>query len=305
MLNERRFAQHGNRVKFRADFPDAALAAPITTRAVFWLDNYGPKMDVEASSTEGGIRGRNSVMNPYSGGAQPTESIWHHVRSFQRGLYMGLCLYGLHHYGVYNEIMASPKVSHEWFKVALSASIGEYSQSGPRWRKPNRKPKGYVEMYAGKFQKRRVSYENFPQSTHSAILLIILSSVSYHVALWPVYGGIQVNKKGEHLLPLHMTVPFQLGVIESCCSTCEFSTIHRLKIIGEGPGLVLSSAESNLYRENAAQLDSIVFVVVTVNRIALSKIEITLLLEASFVEGGKWQEPRNKIGVNKWGRRLT
>jgi uncharacterized membrane protein len=50
--------------------------------------------------------------------------------------------------------------------------------------------KGYVEMYAGKFQKQKVSYETFPRSTHSAIILILLSSLAYHFALWPAYGGI-------------------------------------------------------------------------------------------------------------------
>jgi hypothetical protein len=49
--------------------------------------------------------------------------------------------------------------------------------------------KSYVEMYAGKLNKQKVNYKNFPQSTHSVILLILLSSGAYHAALWPVYGS--------------------------------------------------------------------------------------------------------------------
>jgi uncharacterized membrane protein len=44
-------------------------------------------------------------------------------------------------------------------------------------------------MYSGKLKKQQVNYKNFPQSTHSVILLILLSSVAFHAALWPVYGG--------------------------------------------------------------------------------------------------------------------
>lgn len=49
--------------------------------------------------------------------------------------------------------------------------------------------KGYVEMYAGKLKKQKVSYKTFPQSTHAAIILILLSSLAFHIALWPAYGA--------------------------------------------------------------------------------------------------------------------
>jgi uncharacterized membrane protein len=45
-------------------------------------------------------------------------------------------------------------------------------------------------MYAGKIQGKIVKYENFRSSTHAIIFLIILSSLSFHVALWPAYGGM-------------------------------------------------------------------------------------------------------------------
>lgn len=48
--------------------------------------------------------------------------------------------------------------------------------------------KAYVEMFAGKLKKKKVNYENFPQSTHAAIIFILLSSVAFHAALWPAYG---------------------------------------------------------------------------------------------------------------------
>ena len=47
--------------------------------------------------------------------------------------------------------------------------------------------KAYVEIYEGRINKATVDYKNFPQSTHAAILLILLSSIVYHIALWPHY----------------------------------------------------------------------------------------------------------------------
>ena len=49
--------------------------------------------------------------------------------------------------------------------------------------------KAYVEMYAGKIQGQAVNYQNFKSSTHAIIFLILLSSLSFHVALWPAYGA--------------------------------------------------------------------------------------------------------------------
>jgi hypothetical protein len=43
-------------------------------------------------------------------------------------------------------------------------------------------------MFAGKLKKNKVNYANFPQSTHAAMALLLLSSVAFHVALWPAYG---------------------------------------------------------------------------------------------------------------------
>lgn len=82
-------------------------------------------MDVEASRTQR-VGGSSSVRNPYSDSAPAPGSAWHPVSVLRKGSYMGVAVYGLHHYGAYGAIMTSPKVSHEWFKVALASSIGEY-----------------------------------------------------------------------------------------------------------------------------------------------------------------------------------
>lgn len=49
--------------------------------------------------------------------------------------------------------------------------------------------KVYVEMYTGKLQKKEVSYKALPQLTHAAIVLILISGIAFHIAIWPVYGG--------------------------------------------------------------------------------------------------------------------
>jgi uncharacterized membrane protein len=65
-------------------------------------------------------------------------------------------------------------------------------------------------MYAGKLKKQNVNYENFPRSTQSALLLLILASLAFHAALWPVYGGksmIIMTLVGALLLNFCMLFP--------------------------------------------------------------------------------------------------
>jgi hypothetical protein len=45
----------------------------------------------------------------------------------------------------------------------------------------------YVELYMGRVKKVKVDYKNFPQSTHAVIALILFASISFNIALWPVY----------------------------------------------------------------------------------------------------------------------
>ena len=44
-----------------------------------------------------------------------------------------------------------------------------------------------MEIYEGRVNKAVVEYKNFPQCTHAMMILFSLSSVAYHVALWPHY----------------------------------------------------------------------------------------------------------------------
>lgn len=90
---------------------------------------------------------------------------------------MGGSIYFLDRMNAYHTIIHSPDVSHQWFKVGLAASLALFSI------------KAYVEMYTGKLQKQEVSYKALPDLTHAAILLIFLSGIAFHIALWPVYGG--------------------------------------------------------------------------------------------------------------------
>jgi len=90
---------------------------------------------------------------------------------------MGGCLYFLDRMKAYHEIMHSPLISHEWFKVGLATSLALFTL------------KAYVEMYTGKVQKKKISYKTIPQITHAAIALLLLAGIAFHAALWPVYGA--------------------------------------------------------------------------------------------------------------------
>ena len=46
-----------------------------------------------------------------------------------------------------------------------------------------------MELYEGHAKKRKVEYQNYKNCTHAVLLLLILASVAFHIALWPCYGG--------------------------------------------------------------------------------------------------------------------
>ena len=74
------------------------------------------------------------------------------------------------------------------------ASVLSLVPLGPNENKMKRKLailflKAYVELYAGKLQKQKISYQTFPQTTHAVMVLILLSSLAFHLALWPVFGS--------------------------------------------------------------------------------------------------------------------
>lgn len=77
---------------------------------------------------------------------------------------------------VFHNILHSPLVSHEWFKIGIATTIALLAV------------KAYVELYEGKMKDKKVEYENFKSATHWTILLILMSWISFHMALSPVYG---------------------------------------------------------------------------------------------------------------------
>ena len=119
----------------------------------------------------------NQVNNPYSSGQPELLPALHPINVMKRTGYIGGALYGLHKLEAPSAILRSPQVSHEWFKIGLAGAIAILTT------------KAYVELYAGKLQKQKVNYDNFKQTTHAVLILIILTSIAFHVALWSHYGA--------------------------------------------------------------------------------------------------------------------
>ncbi|KAL3784702.1 hypothetical protein HJC23_007711 [Cyclotella cryptica] len=103
----------------------------------------------------------------------------HPLNILKRTAIIGGTLYAMHDFKVFHNILHSPNVSHEWFKIGLATSIAIMAL------------KGYVELYEGKKRNKKVEYQNFKTATHLTILLIMISWVSFHKALSPVYGGFK------------------------------------------------------------------------------------------------------------------
>ena len=123
-------------------------------------------------------RPNSSVNNPYAAGPEPNVlPTWHPINVLRRCFYMGISLYGLHHFRAYQTIMKSPNVSHEWFKIGLASTVAILFL------------KAYVELYSGRLQKKEVKYDNFKQETHIVLILILWTSLSFHIALWGEYGS--------------------------------------------------------------------------------------------------------------------
>ena len=49
--------------------------------------------------------------------------------------------------------------------------------------------KGYVELYVGKIQKVKVCYQSVPTCTHLCMVLIVISSIAFHISIWSIYHG--------------------------------------------------------------------------------------------------------------------
>lgn len=82
----------------------------------------------------------------------------------------------MYDFKVFYNILHSPAVSHVYFKFGLASSCAILGV------------KGYVELYEGKRNKKKVEYSNFRSATHLTIVLILVSWISFHAALSPVYG---------------------------------------------------------------------------------------------------------------------
>eukprot|EP00540_Astrosyne_radiata_P019511 CAMPEP_0116846308 /NCGR_PEP_ID=MMETSP0418-20121206/13759_1 /TAXON_ID=1158023 /ORGANISM="Astrosyne radiata, Strain 13vi08-1A" /LENGTH=167 /DNA_ID=CAMNT_0004477533 /DNA_START=23 /DNA_END=526 /DNA_ORIENTATION=- len=116
-----------------------------------------------------------SVANPYSS-ALP-EPRYDPFNTLYRICVIGGSLYILHRWELYETILHSPSVRHEWFKVGLAASIAILAI------------KAHVEMIEGKWKKNVINYRNYPQTTHSIMFLLVFASICFHVAIWPAYGS--------------------------------------------------------------------------------------------------------------------
>jgi len=124
-------------------------------------------MDVEEAQRRQNRPGQTSSVLPPN----------HPVNILYRVGVMGGSLYGLNELDVFHQVMHSPNVDHQWFKVGLAASIGI---SGI---------KAYMELYEGKMRKQTIEYNNYRTATHTVLVLFFLATAAFHIALWNAYGG--------------------------------------------------------------------------------------------------------------------
>lgn len=128
-------------------------------------------VDVEALSGT-----KSPTTNPYqsqSSHHQPGDQIVHKLK---RLFYIGISGFVLHHFKFHKALVKSPKIQHEWFQFGLACTLAILSI------------KAYVETYELKVRKKEVNYDNYRQTTHIIILLILASTVAFNCALWPHYG---------------------------------------------------------------------------------------------------------------------
>eukprot|EP00565_Helicotheca_tamesis_P007965 CAMPEP_0185725840 /NCGR_PEP_ID=MMETSP1171-20130828/1993_1 /TAXON_ID=374046 /ORGANISM="Helicotheca tamensis, Strain CCMP826" /LENGTH=180 /DNA_ID=CAMNT_0028394061 /DNA_START=119 /DNA_END=661 /DNA_ORIENTATION=- len=117
----------------------------------------------------------DDVNNPY----KQQRPMHHPIYQLQRLLILVASCWGLHAMNVYHTIRRGENFNHEWFKIGLALCVALVAL------------KSWVELYQGKTKKRKVNYENFRNETHAVMLLMMGVSISFHKALWVVYGGGQ------------------------------------------------------------------------------------------------------------------
>lgn len=74
------------------------------------------------------VEGQSLINNPYSGNEQYSTA-QKLADKLYRIAVIGGSLYFLHTWQVYATILRSPKMNHEWFKIGLAASVGEWNLS--------------------------------------------------------------------------------------------------------------------------------------------------------------------------------
>jgi len=131
------------------------------------------KRNPSSSETTGDDGKRVKPFPPASGGLPPR----HPINLLYRCAVIGGSLWLLHHMEVFVTIMRGAKVNHMWFKAGLAASIAIQIL------------KGYIELYDGKSKQQKIEYANYRHETHALLFLFLFASLSFHIALWPAFGG--------------------------------------------------------------------------------------------------------------------
>jgi hypothetical protein len=146
-----------------------------------------PAVDIES-------RERQPLVNNQYAANSPGQDL---LNKLYRAVVLAGSLYYLHTLELYATVLKSRHVQHEWFKIGLAASVGEWHlclfDSSIMLTDPKLLAmlfvKFYVEIFAGKLQRRTVNYTNFRHETHAMLLLMLLSTVAFHLSLWPAYGS--------------------------------------------------------------------------------------------------------------------
>jgi hypothetical protein len=79
--------------------------------------------DVETSATRTD-GSRPAIPNPYN--EQNLMPAHHPLTVMKRIIYMAISAMALVHFKFYKTILHSPNIQHEWFKVGLATTVGEY-----------------------------------------------------------------------------------------------------------------------------------------------------------------------------------
>ena len=81
--------------------------------------------DVESSNRQpAGV----APTNPYSANPNVLPR-YDPLNILKRLFYMGVSAYGLNHFNFYRVVLQSPHIRHEWFKIGLAATVGEFGRA--------------------------------------------------------------------------------------------------------------------------------------------------------------------------------